>query len=365
MAINFSAKMLGLGVLVMGLVSTAFGADIVPNRVGPVSQYGQLMTGKNSQGHGRIYGSCKGVTSGNEVAVQGMSLFWSMADGDEGPEYWKDEYVSGLVEKQRIQLIRGPVGVDGNWNNGMGNYFTNSVHKSMMDEVVASAIKNDIYVLIDYHSHCAENDTNNAKSFFEYMAKTWGKYPNVIFEIYNEPKNNCSDAWFDLSGAQNYWKDKIVPYAKTVIQTIRKYSTNLIVVGTPYYDQYTNAALAEPLADSNVAYTFHYYAGEDPYRHTIDNQGKNAEKTMESGYSVFVSEWGNSAPSGNGGFNANYSAEWYDWMKKFQLSGANWSVSNKNETASYFSGGAWNYSESGKWVNANVFASLPKSYTAS
>ncbi|SHK73486.1 hypothetical protein SAMN05720470_102216 [Fibrobacter sp. UWOV1] len=48
MTTRFSAKMFGLGLLAFGLVSTAFGADIVPTRVGPVSQYGQLQAGKNS-----------------------------------------------------------------------------------------------------------------------------------------------------------------------------------------------------------------------------------------------------------------------------------------------------------------------------
>ncbi|MBP5246510.1 MAG: cellulase family glycosylhydrolase, partial [Fibrobacter sp.] len=207
--------------------------------------------------------------------------------------------------------------------------------------------------------------TSKAQQFFARMAEKWGKYDNVIFEIYNEPKNACGDSWFDISGARNYWVDGIYPYATAVINTIRQYSDNLILVGTPYYDQYTNAALAKPLSDKNVAYTFHYYAGEDPYRHTTGKEGKNAEAAMDGGLSVFVSEWGNSAPSGDGGFTPGYSTTWYDWMKKNQLSGANWSVSNKNETASYFDiTGAWNYSESGQWVNNNVFAYLPKSYTA-
>ena len=365
MKISRIVNLFGLTVLAAGFISIS-SAAVTPTRVGPVSQYGQLQAGKNSDGHGRIYGSCKGVTAGNEVAVQGMSLFWSMASGNEGPAYWNGATISGLVEKQNIQLIRGPVGVDGDWQNGNGNYFTNTnFHRNLMDSVVTAAIKNDIYVIIDFHSHCAEQITSNAQSFFSYMAEKWGGYDNVIFEIYNEPKNNCSDSWFDLSGAQNYWKEKIAPYAKTIIKTIRTYSDNLIVVGTPYYDQYTNAALVEPLNDANVAYSFHYYAGDDPYRHKTDDQGARAEKAMQGGLSVFVTEWGNSAPSGDGGFNKDYSSTWYQWMTKNQLSGANWSVSNKNETASYFSGGAWNYSESGKWVNENVFAPIRNQvYTA-
>ena len=58
----------------------SFAVDkIQPTRTGPVSQYGQLMAGKNSSNKGQIYGACKGVSDGNEVVIQGMSLFWSMA----------------------------------------------------------------------------------------------------------------------------------------------------------------------------------------------------------------------------------------------------------------------------------------------
>ncbi len=343
-------------------LAIAVSCGFAANRIGPVSQYGQLQAGKNSNGQGRIYGSCPAYsTSGNEVAIQGMSLFWSISSTD-GSNFWTTDIVNGLVENQKIQLIRAPMGADENW--GDGNWSTDkSKYSAYMNTVVQAAIDNDIYVIIDYHSHCAENSESTALAFFTEMAQKWGKYDNVIFEIYNEPKNACSDTWFELSGAQNYWTT-IRSYANKVISQIRSYSDNLIIVGTPYFDQYPNAALSNPLTDNNVAYAFHYYAGEDQYRHTTSNQGANAVKAMNGGLSVFVSEWGNSAPSGNGGFNASYSAEWYNWMKQYKLSGANWSVTTKSETASYFSGSAWNYSESGNWVNSNVFSTLPTSYTA-
>lgn len=76
MKISNSIKVFGLGVLAAGLLSTSFAA----NRVGPVSQYGQLQAGKNSADKGQIYGSCKGVADGAEVQVKGMSLYWSSGD---------------------------------------------------------------------------------------------------------------------------------------------------------------------------------------------------------------------------------------------------------------------------------------------
>lgn len=333
----FVKKLISL--FVLACCASVFAA----NRVGPVSAYGQLQAGKNSSGKGQIYGSCKGVTTGNEVQIQGMSLFWSIAS-DVGAPFWTSDYVSGLVSKQNIQLIRGAMGVDEDW--GSGNYFSNKTYyQGLMNTVVQSAIDNDIYVIIDYHSHKATDNVENAKTFFKEMAEKWGSYDNVIFEIFNEP---IDQTWSTI-------KD----YADEVISVIRQYSDNLILVGNSNYDQHPNEATNNPIDDDNVAYTFHFYAGT----HTTDNQGTNAVSAMNSGLSVFVSEWGTVNANGGGSVSGN-SSTWLSWMNNHKLSGANWSVSNKNEGASYFSGSAWNYSESGNWVNSNIFSKLPTSYTA-
>lgn len=294
---------------------------------------------------GQIYGSCQGVKSGAEVAVQGMSLFWSISS-DVGSPFWTSDIVSGLVSRQNIQLIRAPMGVDEDW--GSGNYFTRTAdYQSLMNTVVQAAINNDIYVIIDYHSHKASDNVNNAKTFFSYMAQKWGGYDNVIFEVFNEP---TSQSW-----------NEIKTYAEAVITEIRKYSDNLVLVGNPNWDQHPDYAVGNPVKDSknNTAYTFHYYAGS----HSTGGEGANAVTAMNAGLSVFVSEWGTVDASGNGGFSSGNSLTWYNWMKQHKLSGANWSVSNKPESASYFNGSAWNYTESGRWVNSNIFAELPTSYT--
>ena len=49
-----------------------------------------------------------------------------------------------------------------------------------------AAIKENIYVIIDWHSHNIK--LKEAKEFFTEMAKTYGKHPNVIYEIFNEPE---------------------------------------------------------------------------------------------------------------------------------------------------------------------------------
>ncbi|SHL26353.1 cellulase family glycosylhydrolase [Fibrobacter sp. UWEL] len=336
-------KVLGLGILAAGLLASAFAA----NRVGPVSQYGQLQAGKNTSGKGQIYGSCKGVTTGNEVQVQGMSLFWSIAGNNEGEQFWNASTVNSLVAKQNIQVIRAPMGVDEDWGNGKGNYSSKtSYHQNMMNSVVQAAIDNDIYVIIDYHSHNAINSKATAATFFEDMASKWGKYDNVIFEVFNEPLEGVS--WTSIKS-----------YAEDMLKIIRKYSDNLVVVGNRSWDQYPNDAVSSPINDKNVAYTFHFYAGS----HSTGSEGSHAVSAMNSGLSVFVTEWGTVNADGGGSVSKS-SSGWLSWMNLHKLSGANWSVNTKNEGASYFSGSAWNYSESGKWVNTNIFANLPTSYTA-
>ena len=40
-----------------------FASSFAANRVGPVSQYGQLQAGKDANGKGRIFGSCSAYNS--------------------------------------------------------------------------------------------------------------------------------------------------------------------------------------------------------------------------------------------------------------------------------------------------------------
>lgn len=321
---------------------------------GPVSQYGELKAGTNSSGNGRIYGTCNDYsTSGHEVQVRGMSLFWSMDSAQS--KYWSKSTVNGLVQKLNIELIRAAMGVDGDW--GYGNYFTKtSFYQGLMDDVVQAAIDNDIYVIIDYHSHIANENVANAKSFFSRMAQKWGGYDNVIFEIFNEPA--CAVGGSTSCSNFMTWST-IKNYATQVIATIRQYSDNLIIVGTPMWDQQPNAAISSPINDANVAYAFHYYAGT----HSTSSEGANAVEAMNAGLSVFVSEWGTINADGDGSV-AGSNSGWQTWLDTYKLSSANWAVSDKSEGASMFTtAGAWNYSASGNWVKNNVFSKNPSTYT--
>lgn len=355
--------------LASALTAAAFAQTITPTRVGPVSQYGQLMTGKNSQGQGRIYGSCEGVKDGAEVQVRGMSLYWSLMP--QAMEFWTEEGITTMVNDMKIQIVRAAMATkssdnwNGEWNGiklkGWEGDQTNQTN--FMKTVVEAAIKNDIYVIIDWHSHSANQQTESAKTFFKEMAEKYGQYDNVIFEVFNEPE--------DIS-----WSD-VKNYANQVIQVIRQYSDNLILVGNPKWDQNPSDAIGNEVTDSknNTAYTLHYYANshcwEGSYGWGDGNndacEGTKGEKAMNAGLSVFISEWGTADASGGGTPNQDRNSKWQDYANKHKLSWANWSASYISEGTAAFQEGSTKtslqYTTSGNMVKGYL-ASNPTSYTA-
>ena len=353
MKISNSIKVFGLGVLAAGLLSASFAA----NRVGPVSQYGQLQAGKNSADKGQIYGSCKGVADGAEVQVKGMSLYWSSGDAA-ATDYYSEAAIDNLVSSMNIQIVRFVMGISESWDNNRG-YLSGGAErqKTYLNTVVNAAVKNDIYVIIDWHSHQAENQTSSAVDFFEWAAKTYGGYDNVIFEVYNEPIGSWGEG-----AATSYWPT-IKNYAESVIAAIRKHSDNLVVVGTPYYDQYPSVAITNAINDKNVAYTFHYYAAS----HSTGKEGDYAVKAMNGGLSVFVTEWGTGTADGKGSVDSGVNDSWQTWMNTHKLSWANWSASHIGEGSAAFEGGSsatnFVYTSSGKLVKGYL-AGNPTTYTA-
>ena len=164
------------------------------------------------------------------------------------------------------------------------------------------------------------------------ISKKYGKYPNVIYEVWNEP--------LKIS-----WDDEIRPYMLEIIRTIRSNDKdNIILLGTPYWCQRVDEAFKNPIKEKNIMYTAHFYTGTHK-----DELRNNLEELWKAGCPIFISEFGVSIYDG-GTLDRNVYLEeadlWIDWMEKRKISWLTWSLCDKDESSALLSPGA---SETGNW----------------
>ena len=262
----------------------------------------------SAQSRLQVIGSQLCDESGSPVMLRGISLGWHNL----WPRFYNKGAVKWLAKEWHADVIRAAVGA----SSVDDNYLENPEFAlQCVTPVIEAAIKNKVYVIIDWHSH--EMHTAQAKSFFSQMAKKYGKHPNIIYELYNEPVN---DSWQDLK-----------QYATDIITEIRRYDPdNIILMGCPHWDQDIDLVAASPLEGvSNVMYTVHFYAATHK-----DYLRDKMRKAVEGGLPVFVSECAGMEASGDGPLDAAEWQKWVDTMEQLRISYVCWSLSDKNETCS-------------------------------
>ena len=264
--------------------------------------------------------------NGAPVSLAGNSFFWSN-DNWGGERFYNPEVVEWLKKDWKTTIVRASMGVE-----DPGGYLDNKTgNKDRIKIIVDAAIEKGLYVIIDWHSHHAEDNTEEAVLFFEEMASIYGHHNNIIYEIYNEP--------LDIS-----WSDTIKPYAVSVIQAIRSIDPdNIIVVGTPEWSQRVDLAAADPITGfSNIAYTLHFYT---VYHHQWLRD--RASEALESGIALFVTEWGSIGYS----IIDSEANKWMTWCHTNKISHCNWAVNDKEEEWSIVIPGA---STSGNWSDEDL-----------
>ncbi|MFT7558965.1 MAG: endoglucanase [Flavobacteriales bacterium] len=287
---------------------------------GPVEFYGELRVNGN-----RINGS----NTGQPAQVRGMSLFWSNTGwGQE--KWWNAPTVDRMVDEFKVELIRAAMGTDEG-----GGYLHDRSNEDRLRTVVEQAIARNIYVIIDWHTHHAEDNVDEAIDFFSRMAQDYGHHDNVIFEVYNEPLNTTS--WGTIKN-----------YAERVIPAIRAHSDNLIVVGTRTWSQNTDEASFDKINDSNTAYALHFYVGS--HGNAVRELSQTA---LNNGAAIFATEWGIWPNDNWDGMNAD---DWHNFLDDNMISSANWAISdkwwdegNQLEPPSMFNGNG-SLSTNGQWV---------------
>lgn len=153
-------------------------------------------------------------------------------------KYANYDMMKSLKEELGINLFRIAMYTEEN------GYIYNKNLKNKVEEIVENAKKLDMYVIIDWHI-LSDGDPlihkEEAKEFFREISLKYKDYPNVIYEICNEPNGNVT------------WENNIKPYAEEVIKEIRENSKkSIIIVGTPTWSQEVDKPAKNKINDEQV-----------------------------------------------------------------------------------------------------------------
>jgi endoglucanase len=306
---------------VTALVSLSLFAISV-SAAGPVTQYGSLSANGN-----KVVGEKSG---GAAVQLKGVSMQWSVSNWG-SDKFFIKEAVDAMVDGWDAQIIRAPLAIDFKNKDGevTGGYITKPTENwERVKTVVDAAIERDVYAIVDWHAHNAEETDVQAKAIEFFTSKSlagqYGNNPAVIFEIYNEP---VYITW-----------DKVKTYSTAVIKAIRDAGfNNLILIGSPYWDLQTEIAAKDPPTDSknNLAFVFHFYADVHKTDRNIwrgdgitqKNGRAIVQEALDAGKPVFVSEWGTNDAQTKGKPNLAESDKWHAFLNTNKISSCAWAVS--------------------------------------
>ena len=289
--------------------------------------------------HGKlkVKGTALVDSKGNDVVLHGMSFGWH--------NWWARFYNTGAVHelatKWDCTVIRAAMGVEPD-----SGYLKNPERSlTLMKNVIEACIKEDVYVIIDWHDHNIHQ--KEAVEFFSMMSKQYGKYSHVLYEIYNEPDR---ETWPEVKA-----------YSVAVIKAIRENDPdNIILVGSPHWSQDVHVAAADPIQGfDNLMYTMHFYAGT--HKKWLRDR---TDEAIKKGLPVFISECAGMEATGDGPLDNKEWEAFVRWMDEKKLSWIGWSVSDKKETCSVLEKTA---ASNGNWTEADIkeWGRLIKSYLSS
>jgi endoglucanase len=291
-------------VALVGCVARARAPAIPAKKVaaGPARlKYGRL----------RVIGRNLCSSEGKPVQLRGISTMGLQWYG----EVVNDKAFLALAKDWKADVVRLALYV------GEGGYASHPELKQLVWKGIELAIKHGLYVIVDWHVLTPGNPNDplyeGAQAFFDEVSRKYGKYPNVLYEIMNEPNGELD------------WATDLKPYAEKMVATIRANDPEgIILIGSGTWSQDLNVAARDPVMGKNLVYTFHFYAGSHG-----EGLRSKVRVAMDLGVAVFASEWGTSEASGNGGPYWNPTKEWLAFLNRHTIGWVNWSLCDKGETS--------------------------------
>lgn len=310
----------------MTAVAVVFMGCIATMAQTPVEKHGQLTVNKTH------LTDCHG----QPVQLRGVSMGWHNL----WPRFYNRSTVATLAKDWKVDIVRCSIGVS---LDSLCYDKNPELAYNCVDSIVQGAVENGVYVLVDFHSH--PNNLELAKTFFNHVTKKYGKLPNLLLEIWNEP---MEVEWAETKA-----------YAEKLIPLIRKKAPKaVVIVPTPRWDQEVDKAADDPIKGiDNIMYSLHYYAAT--HKQYLRDK---AQYALDKGLPLFMAECAGMMHTGDGVIDPNEWQAWMDFADKNSISWCAWSLSDKVETCSMLTPGAPTFGKDWKQQHLKPWAVLVRHY---
>jgi len=324
----------------------------------------------------RVQGNHLIDASGNKLQLRGVDvsgLEFAPIDGNAQPDGWGGQKPNlAAIAAWKVNALRVPLNeasylgymtynTDGSTHNPdpMGNY------KQVVQQIVTDATARGMYVILDLHKNAPKGtingaikqiapqsstqnqmaDADNSLAFWTAVASDFKSYPNVIFDLFNEPYfdnvvaptgvSGVNVAWTILrDGGTNtmfYGDDTVFQQHWTsagmqaMLNAVRGTgATNVVMTAGVSWAQDTSQwvqfAPNDPL--QQLACSWHAYPGSDPAGPGFPQNWTWAAAILNAGYPIIIGETGDRSSSGA---TAPFMAVLLPWADQNDVSVVSWS----------------------------------------
>lgn len=202
--------------------------------------------------------------------------------------------------------------------------------KQAIENLIDILVDLDMYVLLDWHVYSGGAvegkgligptltpeeafHKTEAAEFFSYFSQLYANTPNVMYELCNEPlKSSVSD---------------VVAFAVPLINIIKNNIQNpVIVVGSADWSNVSSQYSAFQNANiTDVFISSHNYG---------TNVSSTYRTSWNNGVPIFITEWGNSGSSGDGGGSVVNTQAMLDFYHETGIPNAFWKFTDQTMTTS-------------------------------
>jgi len=198
---------------------------------------------------------------------------------------------------------------------GTDDTYVNNTLKPAVDY----ATKLGLYAIVDLHYISNPyNLVSSVNAFWTKIAPMFASYSNVFYEVFNE--SSVMDSWATYKPTMQAWVNLIRGFAPK----------NIIIAGSPAWDQTMGDAATNPLTGGNIMYSVHMY-----YQHYNKGVGGNVTQVNNAakGVPLIMTEWGYcgscaNQPGTGTDIIGTYGTPMLNWLEGMGGSWTAWCASN-------------------------------------